>query len=100
MGVAGLWSAWTSPEGERVLSFTMLTVNADGHDVMGRMHRPEDEKRMIAVLAPEQYDAWLAAPVPQMRGYLRCWPSEDLWAVPDPRQTGHATENVSQPLLF
>lgn len=100
MGVAGLWSAWTSPEGKRVLSFTMLTVNADGHDVMGRMHRPEDEKRMIAILAPEQYDAWLAAPVPQMRGFLRCWPAEDLWAVPDPRQTGHATENVSQPLLF
>ncbi len=100
MGVAGLWSAWTSPEGKRILIFTMLTVNADGHAVMGRMHRPEDEKRMITVLAPEQYDAWLAAPMPQMRGFLRCWPAEDLWAVPDPMQVGYATKNVRQPLLF
>lgn len=51
-------------------------------------------------LAPEQYDAWLAAPVPQMRGFLRCWPAEDLSAVPDPQQIGHPTKAISQPLLF
>lgn len=100
MGVAGLWNAWTAPEGHRVLSFTMLTVNADGHAVVDRMHRPEDEKRMVAVLAPEQYDDWLAAPVPQMKAFLRCWPAEELRAEPAPLPKEHPTETVSQPVLF
>ena len=41
---AGLWERWTDPaSGEITTSFTLLTVNADGHAVMGRMHRPGDE---------------------------------------------------------
>lgn len=100
MGVAGLWNAWTSPEGQRVLSFTMLTVNADGHAVMNRLHRPADEKRMIAVLAPEQYDDWLAAPVPRMKDFLRCWPAEDWQAGPDPLPRESSTTAESQPALF
>ena len=39
----------------------MLTVNADGHPVMGRFHRPADEKRSVVVLEPGQFDAWLGA---------------------------------------
>ena len=31
LGLAGLWSAWKSPKGEMVHSYTMLTVNADEH---------------------------------------------------------------------
>jgi len=68
MGVAGLWNAWRAPDGKEVLSFTMLTVNADGHGVMGRMHRPEDEKRMVAILASDEYDQWLHAKPGQMKG--------------------------------
>ena len=29
LGVAGLWNAWRAPDGQKVLSFTMLTINAD-----------------------------------------------------------------------
>ncbi|EKD98898.1 MAG: hypothetical protein ACD_23C00221G0003 [uncultured bacterium] len=58
----------------------MLTVNADGHGVMGRMHRPEDEKRMVAILASDEYDQWLHAKPGQIKALLRCWPAEDLVA--------------------
>jgi putative SOS response-associated peptidase YedK len=40
-----------------------LTINADGHPVMQRFHKPNDEKRMLVILRPEQYDEWLACPV-------------------------------------
>ncbi|EIU3494371.1 SOS response-associated peptidase [Pseudomonas aeruginosa] len=46
LGIAGLWEHWRSPEGEDVLSYTMLTINADYHPLMSNYHRPTDEKRM------------------------------------------------------
>jgi putative SOS response-associated peptidase YedK len=62
MGVASLWDRWTdTTTGEIMTSFTMLTVNADGHSVMGRFHRPEDEKRSVVVLEPGQFREWLSA---------------------------------------
>lgn len=62
MGVASLWDQWVdTTTGEVVTSFTMLTVNADGHPVMGRFHRPGDEKRSVVVLEPEQFSDWLSA---------------------------------------
>jgi putative SOS response-associated peptidase YedK len=47
--------------GEVVTSFTMLTVNADGHPVMGRFHRPEDENRSVVVLESGRLGDWMAA---------------------------------------
>jgi len=41
-GLAGLWNAWTDPAtGEIVESYTMLTINADAHPLMSRMHKPD-----------------------------------------------------------
>ena len=60
--VAGIWDRWIDrTTGEVIVSFSLLTVNADGHPVMGRMHRPEDEKRSIVPLAPAHFDLWLSA---------------------------------------
>jgi hypothetical protein len=33
----------------------MLTVNTDCHKVMQRFHKPDDEKRMVVILEPDQY---------------------------------------------
>ena len=77
----------------------MLTINADGHDVMGRMHRPEDEKRIVAILAPDEYDQWLHATPGQMRGLLRCWPAEDLQAQPAPLARWQPQEERQQGLF-
>ena len=40
--------------GETFLRF-MLTVIADGHEVMQHFHKPKDEKRSIVVLENDQY---------------------------------------------
>ena len=39
------WRKGPTPDG--LVSHTLLTVNADGHPLMQRFHRPEDEKRSI-----------------------------------------------------
>jgi hypothetical protein len=40
MGIAGIYCQWTDENGRTRGTFAMLTVNADGHPVMKRMHRP------------------------------------------------------------
>lgn len=84
MGLAGLWDAWTGPDGRELLSFTMLTINADGHDVMQRFHKPEDEKRMVVVLDESDYDRWLDAPKEQMPSFLTRYPADAMAAEPAP----------------
>jgi hypothetical protein len=37
-----------------LLSFSKLTVSADGPPLMQRFHRPTDEKRMLVILRPDQ----------------------------------------------
>ncbi len=70
--VAGLWEDWTDyATGEVIASFTLLTVNADGHAVMGRMHRPGDEKRMPVIVPEASRQAWLTSTVDQA-GRLMC----------------------------
>ena len=85
MAIAGLWGRWRGPDGREWLSFTMLTVNADGHAVFGRMHRPGDEKRMVAILDEAEYDLWLDGDLAQARALLRPYPAERLVAEPAPR---------------
>jgi putative SOS response-associated peptidase YedK len=85
MGIAGLWDAWRAPDGTERLSFTMLTVNATGHAVMRHFHKPDDEKRMVVVLAEAEYDAWLDAPPDRMPEFLTRFPAEALEAEPAPR---------------
>ena len=80
LGLAGLWSRWRSPQGELVHSYTMLTINADNHPLMQQFHKPGEEKRMVVVLAPQLYQAWLAAPAAAAADFLQAWPAERLLA--------------------
>lgn len=73
MGIAGIYSKWRSPDGRELFSFAMLTVNADGHPVMQRFHKPEEEKRMVVILEPSEYDDWLSCPVADAPKYFRQW---------------------------
>jgi len=66
-GLAGLWNTWIDQAtGEVVESYTMLTVNADSHPLMARMHKadpklPPDQQDKRSVVAIEQGDVerWL-----------------------------------------
>lgn len=66
-GLAGLWNTWTDKEsGEIHESYSMLTINADHHPLMNRMHRPDpkrppemQDKRSVVPIALSDVDAWL-----------------------------------------
>jgi putative SOS response-associated peptidase YedK len=82
--VACLWREW--PDGFK--SFTMLTVNAEDHPLMRRMHAPNKEKRSIVIIPREQWDDWLECrDVEVARSFLTLYPSERMDAAPAPRPT-------------
>jgi putative SOS response-associated peptidase YedK len=82
MGVAGLWEAWTGADGDVIISFTLLTVNANSHAVMSRYQQPGNEKRMMAILNEGAADAWLSARPEKAREFMRAYPANWLIASP------------------
>ena len=82
MGVAGLWESWTGTEGELLISYTLLTVNANSHALMSRYQQPGNEKRMLAILNEGAYDAWLSARPERAREFMRAYPANWLTANP------------------
>lgn len=82
--LAGIWEEAHRPAGT-VWSFSMLTINADGHPLMGRMHKPGDEKRSVVVVPPAAWRDWLHADEPQARALLRLFDPEEFTAEPAPR---------------
>jgi putative SOS response-associated peptidase YedK len=73
MGIAGIYRRWRGPDGER-WTFAMLTVNADGHPIFQRMHKPGDEKRMVVILDPAEYDRWLQCTLAEAVTFFKQWP--------------------------
>jgi putative SOS response-associated peptidase YedK len=78
-GLAGLWSTWVDrATGELVESYTMLTINADHHPLMRRMHKPDprlppdaQDKRSVIPVAFEDVDLWLHGRTDDVRSLLR-----------------------------
>lgn len=81
MGVAGLWERW-SQDGEEIISYTLLTVNANSHALMNRYGQNGNEKRMPAILNEGAYGAWLSAPLEKAREFMRAYPANLLLANP------------------
>jgi len=82
MGLAGLWSSWRAPGGERIWSYTMLTINAAEHPLMRHFYKPEDEKRMVVVLPRAAYLDWLDAPAHRSMDFMQPYPADRLLATP------------------
>ena len=78
LGLAGLWSLWRDSLGSDLYSFTLLTINADGHPFMRQFHKPDEEKRMVVVLPPERYDDWLQSGPAQAMSFLQPCPTNEL----------------------
>ena len=91
-GLAGLWNTWTDPaSGEVVESYTLLTINADAHPLMKRMHKPdpklgpdEQDKRAVIPLEPEDWDTWLYAPIPEAQSLMRLAPDDAFVGMAEP----------------
>lgn len=74
--VAGLYRTWGTPGEPLSFSFTQLTVNADAHPLMRRMHKPGDEKRSLVVLQKDEYMDWLSCRDADLaRSFLRLLPA-------------------------
>lgn len=73
MGIAGIYRGWKAPDGRVLYTMAMLTVNAAEHPVMQRMHKPGEEKRMVAVLDPAEYGPWLTCSVDEAPAFLKLW---------------------------
>ncbi|MDZ4103852.1 MAG: SOS response-associated peptidase family protein [Hydrogenophaga sp.] len=83
MGVAGLWERWKGAGDEEIVSFCLLTVNANSHALMHRYGQPGSEKRMPAILNEGAYNAWLTAPHPEKaREFMRAYSAALLTANP------------------
>ena len=89
-GLGGLWNSWTDPaSGEIVESFTMLTLNADHHPLMNRMHRPDpkrtpdmQDKRSVVPIEFEDVDTWLYGTQAEAQTLVRLAPVEAFDANP------------------
>jgi len=92
--IACLWDRWTDPAtGELVVSFSMLTVNADEHPVMYQFHKSGDEKRTPAIVPTDRYDEWLSAD-PHKAAEMMTWSRmPGLVSAPAPRPTINPTIN-------
>lgn len=98
MGIAGLWDCWQPKSGEPVFSFTMLTINADQHELMQQFHKPTDEKRMVVILPEERYEDWLTASPEQSMEFMRPYPAKELKSAASVRPP-RATKKESQSLF-
>jgi len=76
MGLAGIWTGWRAPEGRIVRSYSMLTINADDHELMRQFHKPQDEKRMVVILPEDRYHDWLHAPKGGAAEFLQQYPAD------------------------
>ena len=89
-GLAGLWNTWTDKaSGEIVESYTMLTLNADAHPLMSRMHRhdpklrpDQQDKRSVVAIELADVDAWLFGTEEVARSLVRVPPMEWIEAGP------------------
>ena len=78
MGIAGIYRRWRNPAGGEFFTFAMLTVGADQHPLMKRMHKPGDEKRMVVILNRDDYLSWLSCSVVDAPSYFKPWPGSLL----------------------
>lgn len=83
MGVAGVWDRWVDPEtGAELMSYAVLTINANSHALMRRYGPQGAERRMPAILGEGTYDAWLTARQEKAREFMRAYPSNWMLANP------------------
>ena len=82
MGVAGLWARWQGADGEVIISYCLLTVNANNHALLHRYGQPGSEKSMPAILNEGAYDAWLTARPDKAKEFMRQYAAQWLLANP------------------
>lgn len=94
-GLAGLWNRWADPAtGELLESYTMLTINADAHALMNRMHKPDpkrpphlQDKRSVVPIELPDVDTWLHAPLAEAAQLVKLAAVDVFEGEPQPRDS-------------
>lgn len=89
MAFAGLWESWTSQDGERIDSCTIIVTEAN--DSVRPVH-----DRMPVILDPEKYPTWLDPAVQdpaELQSLLRPCPAQLITAFPVSRSMGNPANN-------
>lgn len=64
----------------------MLTIPAEQHPLMKRMHRVDDEKRSVVVLDDDSVFEWLSATDPRLRvEMMKNFDADDFMDEPAPK---------------
>lgn len=86
LAFAGLWEHWKQPDGEWLITYTILT--GEPNELMRRLH-----DRMPVILLAEDYDRWLGEDDP--RDLLAPYPAELLRAYPVSTRVNSPANNDS-----
>jgi putative SOS response-associated peptidase YedK len=89
-GLAGLWNTWVDKAtGAIHESYTMLTLNADDHPLMSRMHKPDiklppdqQDKRSVVAIELRDVDTWLRGSAAEANELVHVPPVEVFEAGP------------------
>ena len=61
----------------------MITANGEGHSIFSRMHKPNDEKRAVVILRPDDWEEWLTTSnIEAARAMLQLYPADEMVAEP------------------
>ena len=90
LGIAGLWESWqrSAQDPDPLVSFTLLTLNADAHPLLQRFHKPfneagqPNEKRTIALLREADFDVWLGTSPAEAPRFYGTFEVQELVAGP------------------
>jgi len=85
---AGLWSAWKSPDGQSLNTYTILTTSAN--EKLSSLHA-----RMPVIVPPGQYNKWLApdSSLTAVRELLTPFPSEEFDYYPVSKEVNSPKNN-------
>lgn len=87
---AGLWDRWRDPANRQSLeTFTIITT--DANELIDSLHA-----RMPVILAPKDYDRWLAADAAQLpTDLLRAYPAEQMMAWKVDKRVGNVRNDTA-----
>ncbi|WP_043110230.1 SOS response-associated peptidase [Polycyclovorans algicola] len=93
--LAGLWERRLDDPGPTRMSFTLLTISAEGHSIMGRMHEPEDQKRSVVLLDGDERNEWLNAKASDRHHFMRLFEESDFEDQAEPSEPRQSARKVS-----
>lgn len=92
LGIAGLWERWRGKDTDtpEIFSFTLLTINADRHPLLRRLHKPLNPdgspkgRHTVVLLRSRQFDGWLDTTIQSAPEFFDTFGDEKLAAQPAP----------------